>query len=528
MRNGFLGSMSALLAGAGLALAQRPASSPYSAVPAPAPAVQPAVPASLPARPVAVQQPPGLLPATPAQPVGPGLLGAPQSGPGNAQPAPAATPPAGPAAPAAPPSVKVEGPSHPMPPADGCPLCCPIEEPLCGLEGRFYADADYLLWWAKGDKLPPLVTTGVAGDLRTTATIDKPTTTVLFGDKAYDEDTRSGLRFRAGFWLDGERSVGIEASFFLIEQAGTDFAVASNSSTILARPFVNADLINVVATGLQASPENSLLVAFPGIPLPTNPFTGQPFGPPLNQLAGSVTATTRNDVWGFDTNARINLSGCASYRADLLIGFRYLRVTDDLGVNSISNSVPGSTNTLLTFNKQRIVAPFTVGVADSFRTTNDYYGGQIGAHLEGHVGRLFADFRGLLALGVMHQSVDIAGSSTLFVPGPPQTVPGGLLAQVTNIGNHHRDEFGIVPEVGVNVGWQFGAHLRAHVGYSILYCRSDVVRPGTSIDRAVTPNLVPVLSTGLVNPTAPPQPVFGFRDQDFWVQGLNFGVEVSF
>jgi hypothetical protein len=407
-------------------------------------------------------------------------------------------------------------------------VCCGLEEALCGPDGRFYADLDYLLWWAKGDKLPPLVTTGVAGDLRTTATIDKPTTTVLFGNKEYDDDVRSGLRFRAGFWIDPERCVGIEGSFFLLDQSGTGFAASSPGTPILARPFINADLINVVNTGLQASPENSLLVAFPGIPQPINPLTGQPFGPPLNQLAGSVYAFTRNDVWGFDTNARINLSGCATYRADLLVGFRYLRVTDDLVVDSTSSSVPGSPNSLLTFNRQVIVPPFRVGILDSFRTTNDFYGGQVGTHLEATVGPLFADFRGLIGLGWMHQGVNIAGSSTLFVPGPAQTVPVGLLAQASNIGSHHRDEFGIVPEVGVNVGWQFGNHVRAHMGYSILYCRSDVVRPGTEIDRAVSPGQVPALSTGLVNSTAPLRPAFGFRDQDFWVQGLNFGVEVSF
>jgi hypothetical protein len=402
------------------------------------------------------------------------------------------------------------------------------EQPLCGLGGRFYGTADYLLWWGKGDKLPPLVTTGTRGDLRTTATIDKPTTTVLFGDKEYADDVRSGALFRAGFWLDPNRCVGLEAGFFLVEQAGNSFTAASNSSTILARPFVNSDLVNVVNTGLQASAENSLLVAFPGIPQPINPLTGQPFGPPLSQLAGSVVAGTKNTVWSFDTNARINLSGSNTYRADLLLGFRYVRVSDDLIVSSTSSSVPGSTNTLLTFNGKRIPAPFTVNVVDAFGTRNDYYGGQVGTVLEGHWGRLYADFRGTLALGVMTQSVNITGSSTLLVPGPPQTVPGGLLAQKTNIGNHDRDEFGIVPEVGVNVGWQFGAHLRAHVGYSILYCRDNVPRPGSEINRVVTPGQVPVLSTGLVNTTVPVQPVFSFRDQDFWVQGLNFGVELSF
>jgi hypothetical protein len=169
-------------------------------------------------------------------------------------------------------------------------------------------------------------------------------------------------------------------------------------------------------------------------------------------------------------------------------------------------------------------------VLDSFRTTNEFYGAQIGAVLEGHRNQLYADFRCTLALGDMHQTVNIAGASHVTPPTPTgvSTLVGGLLAQKTNIGSHSRDEFGIVPEIGLNVGWQFNGHLRAHIGYSILYCRSDVLRPGAQIDRAVTPELVPTLSTGLIPPGPTSRPAFGFRDQDFWAQGINAGVEFSF
>ena len=40
----------------------------------------------------------------------------------------------------------------------GCGGCCPPAS-------RFYASAEYLLWWTKGQNLPPLVTAGSAGDL---------------------------------------------------------------------------------------------------------------------------------------------------------------------------------------------------------------------------------------------------------------------------------------------------------------------------------------------------------------------------
>ena len=37
--------------------------------------------------------------------------------------------------------------------AGGCPNCCP--------SNRWYVSGEYLYWWLKGDRTPPLVTTGV-------------------------------------------------------------------------------------------------------------------------------------------------------------------------------------------------------------------------------------------------------------------------------------------------------------------------------------------------------------------------------
>src|SRR5262249_13172080 len=149
--------------------------------------------------------------------------------------------------------------------------------------------------------------------------------------------------------------------------------------------------------------ENAFLVAFPGV--------RDLFGNLSNQLAGSVTVNMRNELWGAEANARLNMSGCSRYRADLLVGFRYLDVEDDLSIASVTRSTPASPNTLIPFNRQTIGAPFTLGVLDSFQTRNQYYGGQLGFHLETTRGRLFANLRTKVALGVMHQEADIAGLS---------------------------------------------------------------------------------------------------------------------
>jgi hypothetical protein len=401
--------------------------------------------------------------------------------------------------------------------SDCCaPACC--DPTALGLQGRFFGEADYLLWWTKGNKLPPLVTTGSAADLRSTAALGQPGTLILFGNREYDDDVRSGGRFTAGYWLNPEQSVGVEATFFFLEQESTNFAASSNSGTVLARPFTNSDLISGTPTGLASSPENSFLVAFPGIASPVGP---------LSQFSGTISAQTRNELWGAELNARLGIAGNCWYRGDLLLGFRYAEVKDDLDITSTSQTTPASPLTVLNFSGTNFLAPFTLQVSDSFRTRNEFYGGQVGADIEVHRGNLFADFRAKLALGVVHQTVDISGQSVLTQGATRNVSPGGLLALTSNIGSYSRDEFGIVPEVGANVGYQFGRHLRASVGYSILYFRSDIVRTGAIIDRIVNPSLAPAL-TGIGLGSGVQRPLFGFVDRDFWAQGVNAALEFSF
>src|SRR5207344_153164 len=74
------------------------------------------------------------------------------------------------------------------------PVKAPAPPPLAG--GSFWAEAEYLYWQTKGDGLPALVTTGVTGVL------GAPGTSVLFGQSTVNDDWRSGVRVRAGYWFD--------------------------------------------------------------------------------------------------------------------------------------------------------------------------------------------------------------------------------------------------------------------------------------------------------------------------------------
>ena len=142
-------------------------------------------------------------------------------------------------------------------------------------------------------------------------------------------------------------------------------------------------------------------------------------------------------------------------------------------------------------------------------------------------GNVFVDLRGAVALGSTHEEIDIQGSTVITPPaGTPTSLPGGLLALPTNIGQFSRDRFAVVPEVGLHVGYQVTNFARAFVGYSFLYC-SNVVRAGDVIDRTVNLSQIPT-TMGNGTLTGPARPAVLFKDTDFWAQGVDFGLEFRF
>jgi hypothetical protein len=223
-------------------------------------------------------------------------------------------------------------------------------------------------------------------------------------------------------------------------------------------------------------------------------------------------------MWGTEANFRCKACCGSNYRVDLLAGFRYMELAESLTIQENIDVLPG----VPTFGGDHI------SVVDSFSTHNRFYGGQIGVDTEFHQGPWFVDLRGKLALGDTRQVVRISGGQTITTPaGVTSSFLGGLLALPTNIGHFHRDQFGVMPELGVNVGYQFNDHWRAFIGYNFLYW-SSVLRPGDQIDRVLDVTKIPNF---LLNPPPPaPQarPAVLFRDTEFWAQGVNFGLEFRY
>jgi hypothetical protein len=455
MKKSFLGSFATLLSSVGLALGQFPQPPPP---PPPGEAAQPA--------------------ATEATAPAP----APAAAAENAAPAPGSESPPVDRRPWNP-SLK-QGIQWPYPESPHnwlSGLCPDLEE--------FWLSADYLLWAMRAERLPALVTTSPPNSL---GILGQPGTSVLIGNTDVNQGAFSGGHFAGGVWLDDDHSFGFEGTYFFLAEQSRTFSVASSggaNSPTLARPFFN------VLTGL----EDAELLALPG------------------QQAAGITVAATTYLEGAEATGVVGLCGGGHYCLEMLIGFRYLDLKEELNIGQHTTFLPNAP----------VNAGGEIDQADQFATRNHLYAGQLGLRAEACWNGLLLGLVGKLAMGANEETVNIAGVSR-FAPasGTALVSPGGLLAVPTNSGHFTRSPFAVVPELGVQLGYQLSRHVRFFAGYTFLYW-STVVRPGNQIDRVLNPMQVPVVGPpGLL--TGPARPAFSFHESDFWAQGGNFGLEFRY
>jgi hypothetical protein len=389
---------------------------------------------------------------------------------------------------------------------DGCCVeadsaCCPDGSGCLGKDHRFWISAEYLMWFFKNSPAPPLVTRSFNTSVGNPGTLGDPNTVIVFGGGAgLDTGIHSGARFTGGVWFTDDQSIGAEGSIFFTGQRGAHFIAGSGGGAAFYRPFFNAeDNFNAVAEEVSGN-----------FPL---------------HVAGVVGVDTDSRLWGAEINLRHNLLCSPCYRIDLVEGFRFVGLDETLQINENLTTLNNSTMTDAPPTGTRFL------VSDRFMTQNRFYGGQIGTESEFRYANWFVGVKSKVALGDTHQSADVTGV-TQVGNGPFQT--GGLLAQGTNIGLHTRNRFGVVTDLGVNVGYEITDQWRVFAGYNFLYW-SSVLRPGNQIDQVVAPSQLPgAARSTLLNPvnpgtTLPPsRPMYAFRGTDFWAHGVNFGLEFRY
>jgi len=486
--------------------------------PPPAPVVPPSVPAPLPVKVAAVPPVPLIRPTKPVPPAktAPLPLPLPRSVPAApANPAPAPVTPPVPAA------AVWGGGQMPAGAAAGCdpaPVPVPVKHGVygspnltisrdyrfldlfgAGLWGddavvvgpaaddgrpsadRSFLEVDYLLGWVNAGRVPVLAT-AAGPNSSSMGFLGQPGTRALLGPGGFGGSSRSGFRARAGTWLDG--GPGVDGSVFFYGTQTTRAAFDSARYPTLARPFFAPN----------SGQEFAEVVARPGL------------------AAGRLEVEQTSFLWGADVNARCCLENCCDARSELFAGYRHVNLTERLTLTEFITSGPAAAEPEGT----RIV------VRDSFKTQNQFHGGQVGYAFGRRSGRFEWDGRASLALGVTHQEVGITGTQAVARPdAEPQLFRGGLLAAGPNLGTFDRTRFSVVPELALGVGYRVTPGVKLSVGYNFLYW-SNVLRPGDQIDRVVDLSFVP---NGPPATRTTNRPLPTFKSSDLSVHAIQFGVE---
>jgi Putative beta barrel porin-7 (BBP7) len=392
-------------------------------------------------------------------------------------------------------------------PNDGSPNA--FSDPLspCWTNPLVWGNAQYLVGITRRTPLNvPLVTTSTNTDTSVGA-IGEDGTQVLYGLEGLDLQNPQGMRFTLGFSPTRAWRVPFEVVYTYMHQTTAAFAEQSdaNGNPVLARP--------IFSTQPDNSGEKSLLASFPGLQTGAISVGGS------LQLWGlqAVGVVQPECKWGDDC------CGCSLY---LPVGFRYLNLNEGLTIINSTTSI--SPDLSLRF----LGSPFGQGsqtiVTDIFKANNEFRGGEFGLRFETHQDAFSLTLEPRISIGATHQAATITGVSVLNPAdgSGTQTASGGILALPSNSGRFSRERFTYLPEGTVTLRWQCFRWLGVQAGYNITYW-PNVQRSGNEITNRVDPRQIPTAVA--FDPTATPtSPTFIFKESNFWMQDLSFGIVFSY
>ena len=343
--------------------------------------------------------------------------------------------------------------------------------------GVTWTKLEYLIWYPKGQPVPPLVTAS-----RGIPVLGSPATAVLIGGSQEESQAVSGGRFTKGFALNSAGTAAVAVSYFFLGTRTDRVTVAAPDARgrNLGRPFVDAADFR------------------PGV----LPLAGPGF-------VGSATLLTNVRVTGWEINGLGNLINAPMTRVHALAGYRYFQTAEGLRLEQHVFDANG----------------LSAGVADQFDTRNAFHGGQLGLIAECDFGRLDLELTGKIALGRSNSTLRVSGGTVARnADGSVDAFGAGVLALASNSGSASEGHFAVLPEAGVKLGYRFGDRARVFLGYNFIYL-SDAARPGDQIDPVLDVTQVP-LNGRFVAAGDRPGPLFA--RSDFWVQGMMLGLEYRY
>ena len=355
----------------------------------------------------------------------------------------------------------------------------------CEANSRWSSSLEYVYWYPRRQSLPPVLTTS---SVASQGILGQPDTHVLYGDGPIElrHDRLIGLRGTFGYRLASDPCYQWEGRAFFLERDSSNYTIKPQSRLLLARPYVRST---------DGSPGAEVIAG----PLPDG-----------RVLEGGFNAYTRIEVFGQEANLLKELHASEQWQWQGLLGLRFMQMRDRMDLTGTGWLLP--------------LRDTLYSSADHFQTFNKFYGGQIGLRAQWQLGQL--DVRGALsaALGGTDQEIRTKGTRISQTPTIKDERPFGLYVLPSNSGQFDRWVLDMVTECNLEVGYQFGSHLRLSMGYTFLHWLNPV-RSYRQVDAINTNQIL----TGQPGNNAPGanHPRIPFRDDFVWLQGFNAGVSLT-
>ncbi len=369
-----------------------------------------------------------------------------------------------------------------------------------GLRRRIhtFGSVEYLSVWTDGQFMPVLVTTSPLDTQRNlNNNPNLPNVGVLgragqplFGGDEINTDQKNGGRLTFGMFLDPDCDVAWVNRFTMIDGQVNSFNASSGPGFVtLARPFFDPSI--------NPRGQNALILGY--------------FDPDTNSLfsRGNVNIEASSNIYLAETYIKTMVHNDGNLQIDLLGGFNYTRVDNDLSIRSFHTRF------------SPVGPPVSFNLHDLISAKNDFYGGTIGFEAERRWGRFSLEALTKISLGTTHQQVRLQGAGTGRSNGVPFPLNGAFYVQRSNAGADLDQEFSrnvwsVVPELNVTLGYWITPHMKATFGYTGVYWTNQV-QAGDVIDTRID---------------LPPQqaalPAFQWKDGDFWMQGMHAGLAWDF
>ena len=380
---------------------------------------------------------------------------------------------------------------------------------------RFYGGVEYLYWSFKDAPLRvPLISTGPVSNKE--GFLINSGSTILYGapfsPATGGKDTQalpsaSGSRLTLGAWLDDAQRWAVEASAFKLARQEAGYVAASNGQgspgirlplydEVPYKPGGTCDNANPSACNIGPT-EDGFPVAIP------------------NELYGSAVAHNSIELWGADLSGVMKLYSGPGWELSGLAGLKFLSLEEGFGLTDNLNGTNGS---------------FFQGQSgtenDSFKTRNRFYGAGVGLRGRYSYGPFSAELTGRVAIGDSNEMLSVQGYYVDAGASFPTTSGNyGVFAQPGNEGKTTRNNFAVVPEVQLKLGYALTNSIRLTIGYDFLY-DSNVIRPGDQINRNIPKGQT--FQQDYTATTSTTSPTRLFRTTDFFAHGLTAGVGFQF